>query len=545
MRQRLVLIFTTILLGIVTLQAQTVEHALSVRNQGISKSGLKWFNNTLYTLHVGDPEYDGIETDYPDSITMAIIGLDFPNEISYEMFLSGGLTGKINDYCFDEDKSVYIQGSASGINSGDVVYLGPHLIEVSPFLVKIDSLDQLMWQKHLPGFSGHRLEMHNNYLYTSGTIWDELFFAGDTLDTASENWDLPSNSCLLKISDHGEEMWGRVVPGVHTQNNYDLEISSNGQVYICGETLQDEIEFGGEEYGKGGFLCAYSNLGEELWIRQGIYDDNYFVGSTGFHSIACTDENEVAVLIKSSADYFPNSIQTLSFECVSDTYHEAIYKWNDSGELLEVANLGCRDSGESDGDLYWQENAFYYATHINESTHLTEQGVPGISDDETLLLAMNENLEPLWNLISDSSEGWVALGLSLAFNSESIFLAGLYQGTYTFGDQELESVDGLDGYIFEIKNPNDIEVQYLRAYKINVFPNPVQKGDEFIIETLVNLSVEGYEIWDLSGKIIAQGQNPEQLDQIAVSTEGMDAGLYCLVCYLNDGTNYLTRIVMK
>ncbi|MCB0761442.1 MAG: T9SS type A sorting domain-containing protein, partial [Flavobacteriales bacterium] len=210
-----------------------------------------------------------------------------------------------------------------------------------------------------------------------------------------------------------------------------------------------------------------------------------------------------------------------------------------------VVNIGCRHLSSYAGELYCHNNTFYYATHVKESIHLTDLGVLDFQEEETLLLALDENLELSWYLLSDASNGDVGFSLALAFDDQSIFMSGLHQGIVTFGDQELEATEGWDGYILEISNPNSIENQDSLNNEVFVHPNPVQRQGNLIVQAPMNQTIESYEFRDVAGRVIINRLNREKTHQVSIPIHSMESGLYYLFCHLNNGTESFARVVVE
>ncbi len=527
-------------------EGQLITNVLEMQQATLESRTLRVFNDNLYFVSKGDPDFTNLATSYPDSMRSVLIGIDVPENIIFELVTSGQETGYIEDFWFDENGDYYIIGSIPGFNSGVPFYVGAHEMEFSSFLLKMNLQGDLIWSVDISNVRPKRIWIHEESIFVAGDLRYSLVFGSDTLTSAALDMDFPFNPCLLKCTSEGEPTWGRVIEGNISGFVHDMAVLSDGAVALCGTSQSNQVEFNGEQYNKGGYVCAYTASGDESWMKVGLYEDELYLATTSFSSLAINGQDEIAVAIMSSTDVFPNEIGDLTYNCTSgDVYKEAIYRWSSEGILLDALNIGCRDSFDNDAYLKSSNGYYYYASRINESTHLEDLGIPPVSGSETLLVVFDENLDYSWHLISETPDVTNHGYMLLIPGANKIFFGSTFASEVHYGDISIIAENEPESYILEIQDPNSIVESTYSSGLFSLYPNPISEGDILEIDHPRSFTATEFQVLDISGRVIAAMKVSPSMHSHFLAIEHLKAGVYLVAASTHGEVIAVKRLIVN
>jgi hypothetical protein len=236
----------------------------------------------------------------------------------------------------DEVGNSYITGYAS-----DTVWFGTFKLNRGVFLVKYDSIGNVVWAKCSNGDSGVSswsavtTDIFGN-VYVTGDSYGSIIFGSDTVTIGGVD-----QSFLAKYDSSGNVKWAVGSQGTSTASSRSVVTDATGNIYITGPYQQGGITFGGETLQTVGnsdfaFLVKYDSTGNVIWAKNSYVPG----GNTG--SIGCsvvTDKANNLYLSVTSDTIVSFGLDTL-YPPQGWTYPCFIVEFDSSGRIICSTSLG-------------------------------------------------------------------------------------------------------------------------------------------------------------------------------------------------------------
>ncbi len=234
---------------------------------------------------------------------------------------------------------------ATGLLAGQSdVYFGSMVIEHDPsgpnrsFIVKYDSLSNVLWLKELGGFIVYSraisVDAANN-IYVGG-YWSTTMTLGDSTYTSPPG---SGNLFFSKLSKDGEFLWTKIIVSDSNlfSSIHDIKTEPDGTSYITGTLGVGNITIGQDvlNFGNNGsfiFVAKYDTSGNPVWAR-GAHSQQ---GNSQSHSLAL-GENKICISGVCSENCSFGSNITLSNVEGTDGFVAALDK---NGNWLWAKNVG-------------------------------------------------------------------------------------------------------------------------------------------------------------------------------------------------------------
>ena len=248
------------------------------------------------------------------------------------------------DLIVDSAKNTFVTGFTESFGKGGC----------DVFLIKFDSSGLQLWNKTWGG-SSHDFG-RGIALDSAGNI----YIAGDSLSFGVGSKDM----ILVKYDQHGNQIWNRTWGGPNHDAGREIEIDSDGNVYVVGETSS----FGG--VGTSAFLIKYNSTGAQVW-NVTLAKSDYNVG----RGIAIDSTNDI---------YIMGDIESIE----GGTYDAFIAKYNSSGSLL-WSRIWGGSNNDFGGGIAVDAKDYAYITGYTNSE--------GAGNQNVFLAKYNKTGAQLWN----------------------------------------------------------------------------------------------------------------------------------------------------
>jgi hypothetical protein len=306
----------------------------------------------------------------------------------------------------------------------------------------------------------------NNNIYVVVALYADITFAGQTLEYTGN---IPN--ALLKYDSNGNEVWGKVTPGVTDPWDCDITISSNNEVYITTYTsttitFANEIITHTEGNGSEIVLYKYDSDGNEIWAKM--------IGGTGHDGGlgVTTDSNNNVYLVgyARNAIIFANQTLTLTddgnWDCI-------IFKYDSNGNEIWGRNLGGLGFDSFKKVKIDSLDNIYVIGSVNTSmtfagqTYTSTTPKPTSDGGELIIVKYDSNGNEIWGKMyecfsttSTTSPSVMVMSITLDSNN-NLYITGGLRGSITFANQTITSNPGSsDAYIFKLdSNGNDIWIK--------------------------------------------------------------------------------------
>ncbi len=345
------------------------------------------------------------------------------------------------------------------------------------FIQKLGPDGSLVWAKSIGGYGGDRavslsMDQEGN-LYITGHFGPYVDFdpgVGDFMISTSDIRDV----FILKLNFDGEFMWVKHIEGLSMENARNIEIDSDGNIYVLGEyNYMTDFDPGVNVYNlspinnyKDIFILKLDHLGDFVWVKS--------VGGAGseYARSMCVDDSGYVNIIgefSSDIDVDPDSgIYNLSSNGYNDYF---ILRLDSTGSFVWGKNVGGsnQDFGfsiTSDhlGNLYL---AGFFKDTVNVELNDGDISLISKGGSDVIIQKINSNGDFIWSK-SIGGEGQDMVAKILLDDDQNVYITGSFESIVDFnpglGVYNLESPGILDSDVFLIKlNSNG---EFLNAVSI-------------------------------------------------------------------------------
>jgi hypothetical protein len=418
-------------------------------------------------------------------------------------------------------------------------------------VVKMDTNGDVVWASGLVGPSlsiANSVEVDSDgNVLTTGRLKATIDFdpgAGEFL-LSSQGID---DVFISKLDSDGNFVWAKAFLGPQSNIGRDLDVDSEGSVYITG-ILDEVADFdpgpGVFELDSGSddavFIVKLNSQGELVWAQK--------IAGGGAEGQSVVLDNSGNILIggrfSQIQDFDPGNDQAILTSAGSlDGFilkltNEGDYLWSKRIGGTFADNILALDK-DNTGNVYCTGFFSIDATYTSESG---EETIIGAGNRDALLTKLSPEGEFLWAFGMGGSERDEGLHITVDQNA-TIYTIGAFEETAEFdeGSASLTSEGDEDGFItIHTQVTNTVESNY-RNKPLKVFPNP-SKG-------IVHLSWDEnipsgiFEVIDAKGKIVlSQNFNTDRLD---LDLRHLEDGFYVLRLTPADGSqNFTSKLILE
>lgn len=279
--------------------------------------------------------------------------------------------GSNEDDCFDvistADHGFILTGAAFSLD-GDIT--NPHG-GVDAWLVKVDSLGMLQWQKTFGGSS-------DDYFYHTLQTDDGGFIT--TGFTSSANGDVSTqigitDVWVVKTDDSGNIQWEKTYGGTQDDRSYSISKLPGGKFVVAGKTASNDNNVIGNHGGYDLWAFEIDDTGNLLWQKC--------VGGTNTEyawDVSATSENGCII----SGETFSNNGDIASYHANGDAW---LIRLDSSGNVLWNETFGGNQ--EEWARRVFQDNNGYFIGMCRTLTQNNGDVTGGHGSDEYWLINVN------------------------------------------------------------------------------------------------------------------------------------------------------------
>ncbi|MGB0390673.1 MAG: T9SS type A sorting domain-containing protein [Salibacteraceae bacterium] len=201
--------------------------------------------------------FDKVENDFGNA-SRAIA------DVEEEWALNGGSpTSSLNVFNgvdADEDGNVYVIGTVQGNAQFGTINVSATSGKQTLVLGKISKEGQWKWIYAASGdvSAGLDLDIRDQKIVISGSFRTSLTFGGKTITSPTSNQE---EGFVGSLDLNGNATWLKAISGAGTQNTEEVEIGSDGAIYIAGEYFNNVV------------------LGGTTYVRRGTGEKDMYVAS--------------------------------------------------------------------------------------------------------------------------------------------------------------------------------------------------------------------------------------------------------------------------
>ena len=413
----------------------------------------------------------------------------------------GGSDSEIYPVIKETDDSGYIISSITNSNDGDISGIHVSNTHYDGWIVKLDSLGNIIWQKCYGGTDED--DVYDIILTEDGGY----IFVGSTLSIDGDllNLNFYSNSIqgwIVKIDSVGNIVWQKLLGGSYDDIFYSVSKTLDGNYVIAGVTSSDDGDVVGNTSIESGWILKLSETGSILWqkcLNRGVY-------SRVTDIIQSSNGNILA-----TCEYMPTSTSFSNFNCY-------VLNLSNSGNVVwEKEFGGTREDylksiqETSDGGFIvggstfsWDGDLANFPTHGDQDFWIVK--LTGTGDISWHKCLGGTRCDELYSIEQTSDLGFIIAGST---NSKDGDVIG-----YNFIDP-FESSDNM--WIVKL-SPNVFVNQDNVEETMNIFPNPT--SNILNIQTETKYFGESYQIISILGQVVAKGTINSENMKIDVSSLG-------------------------
>ncbi|MEO8149588.1 MAG: SBBP repeat-containing protein [Bacteroidia bacterium] len=216
-----------------------------------------------------------------DTIVLSNLGIESVFVVKYDSLgnviwakSAGNADAVGNGIAIDANKNVYVTGFFKDSISFDsaTILNGSSLITSDIFIVKYDSLGNVIWAKSAGGASDDyvssiKVDINGNSYLTGEFASPSIIFGATTLVNAGV-----CNIFIVKYDPGGNIIWAKSAGGTSGDYGKDIALDTNGNLFVTGNFGSSMITFGSTVLTSNGdfdfFVAKYDSSGNILWAKS-------------------------------------------------------------------------------------------------------------------------------------------------------------------------------------------------------------------------------------------------------------------------------------
>jgi len=423
----------------------------------------------------------------------------------------------------DANGNVYMVGN---FYNATITFANNVLINPNPgaqvsniFLVKYDSLGNLLWAKNLGGINndealGISTDANGNVYITGNFTGDSLSINNITLQHLGSN-----DVFVAKFNSSGVAQWIKSIGSPFIDGAAAVCTDIKGNIFITGYFeganlfLGNTTNYIASPYSYNIFITKYDSSGNMRWTQYA--GGNYGNGSTGISADALGNVYVTGYYSDSLA--FGNSnITGMGYQNIFTA------KYDTSGALLWAKSAGGRVIDQANGIITDLDGNSYITGYFQSDTAIfgNNQLLNGTGNQFTFIAKYDASGNNLWALAPGGTSNNV--GAAISYSEGSVYTAGTFQSSnIIFGNNTLSAAQ-LNSFLAKLDSSTltDIEPINNQTGKVSVYPNP--SNGNFYFNRIV--SGNKIEVFNLLGESICKVTADR--NNFPVNLNGVAKGIY-------------------
>jgi hypothetical protein len=500
---------------------------------------------------------------------------------------------------YDTNHNLYVVGTF-----GDSVFSGSNKLYshggVDIFIAKYDSAGNLLWSRSGggPGNDGdfnmgvafdNSDNIHIACRSTGNITFEQTTLVGDY-----------DNMTLLKYDSNGNLIYARIYGGNSYDAASDIDIDSQGNVYVTGG-FHTTLNFGSvvlSGLGHGDiYLAKFNPQGTIIWARQAggvsydnsggvaadefgnVYITGYYTGNGMFGTVPVTSDGTADGFIakydssgaiqwvktmngtgtfesgnRIDVDAFGNIYQVCQFAdsvtIGSNTfvshgmYDICLSKLDSNGNFIWLKNYG--GTGDDFGfDIRVVENGDHFLTgSFSDTCYFDSDTLVSNGGSDIFVLLVNSNGNIQWSKQTGGPGDEIGWGID-AENINECFVSGSFSNSVAFDTISCNSTGSTDLFVGKLKVVSTGIASLNANGGFDVYPNPVRAGGTITIYSEQNKLVGNCNIYDATGNLV-HSKELEIVDphQKITLPSILPAGIYFIQLLIDNGINLSARFLV-
>lgn len=385
--------------------------------------------------------------------------LDDNGNYKWAKSIGGGSDDRGLGIVTDSEGNVYVTGhymleADFDPNDGELILTAEG--ETDAFIMKLDSLGNMIWAKSIGGtLSDRGLGIAVDDF---GNVYSTGFFNGTVdFDPGPGSFEVTSSggfeAYVVKLDEDGNFLWANTYGGGGSDASVEVVTDNGNNVFLTGY-FSDSIDFnpGGvpavhlsEEDGTDCFILKLNTDGNYLWSKT--FGGEFDLDRTNALTTDLMDNVYIGGWFGGTVDFDPGPGDSLiTYDAYSDGF---ILKLNNVGEFEWVRTISGENEVRVNKIVLNDENEIFAAGFFSRVADFDPgEGVyeldADIFDDDTYLLKLNDLGEFVWVKHFDSNDRSRPDGLDLD-DSSNIFMSGVFEGIVDF-DPGVDTLEVLTSY---------------------------------------------------------------------------------------------------
>lgn len=376
---------------------------------------------------------------------------------------------------------------------------------VDAWVVKVDSVGNILWQKT---FGGEYSDYANYIIQTNDGGY---IFTGETQESTS-----PANLWIVKLNNLGIMEWQRTYGGSSFDfGNYITQTSDNGYI-VSGNTYSDDGDVVGFHGGTDYWILKLDNSGNLQWNR--CYGGSSFEGV--YSIIQTTDGGYIMTgeTLSNDGDVLNNTFG------LSNAW---VVKINSTGNIQWQKTYG--GSGQDIAYRVIQTNdgnyIFFCGTNSNNGNVTNNNG-----NLDFWLVKVNSTGTLLWQKTYGGSQRETPQDFKKTSDGGFILC-----GSTTSNNGNVSGNNGSADYWVVKLTPDNLNANEFETPSVVIFPNPTTN----YIQISKNENILNVELYDYNGRQVLNVKNFTEI----ISLENFSNGVYILKIQLENGSFIQEKII--
>ncbi|MEN2488602.1 T9SS type A sorting domain-containing protein [Flavobacterium sp. B11] len=397
----------------------------------------------------------------------------------------------------------YIVTGYSESNDGDATFNHGTYTSGDYWIVKLNSLGVIEWQKSLGGSITERSysisqTTDGGYIVVGNSISNDGDVSGLHSNGTTNAYDI----WVVKLNIQGNITWQKALGGTQDEYAYSIKQTTDGGYILCGMSGSNDGDLIVNKGYSDGWIVKLNSLGNIDW--QKTYGGSK---TDTFKSISLTSDGGFIVI--------GSTVSTDGDVTSNDTSSNVwVVKINVSG-VIEWQKVFGGTANDEGTDIFPTSDGGYVFTASSSSLDKDLTGNKGSSDAWIVKINQTGNLQWQKNIGGNSYDRIESI---ISNNDGSYIMAG-----YTFSNNEdVTNLKGsADGWIVKFASDHLSVDDFKNDYFIT-YPNPVSSVLNF--ESQNGEPIDKVTITDMNGKIILeQNQKTNQ-----INTQQLTSGMYII-----------------
>lgn len=463
---------------------------------------------------------DGDVTDFQGTRDVWVLKLDPLGNLEWQKCL-GGTNGE-RAYCIQPtNDGGYVVAGQTNSNDGDVIGLHE---AVDGWVIKLSADGDIEWQRCVGGVYQDNIQ---SVAQTSDGGYILAGTAGpDSGDIVGNHGGGYSDAWVVKLSPGGELQWQKCLGGSYTEGFSTIAQTGDGGYLAAGHTLtNNDGDVSGNHGGEFGDAWAVklSSTGVMEWQRCVGGSD-----SDGFQSVQETASGDFLLV----GETLSNDGDVLGNHGEHDAW---IVKLGSSGELLWQKCLG----GSDEDRAYSVKNTTDGGCVLSGYALSIDGDVSGIHDGpDAWVVKLNATGALEWQRCYGGSD--VEAAYAIQSNSDGTYVIAGHTGS---DDGEVTGNHGYEDIWCVKLGPVDVGLNDREVRPLSVVPNPTLSS--VTIRYSNGITPTSASIHDVTGRTVLFQTVAHPLIPLTFDLSEQENGVYCLQIRLSDGSIVLERVVKE